>query len=235
MGVVMIRLLVAASGGGTTFQAIAEACRNGQIEEAEVAGLFVDRDCRAIARAGDLGIPVFNATGLEKPERIDTFCAAREKIEADMILCAGYLKKVPGVLIGAMPHCILNSHPAPIELGGKGMWGIIPHHAALYLASKTGRFWTCATVFEVSHEWDEGPVKSEVWVPFYGVTTAKELQQILLPFEYPGYITLINRCVETWKDGQPHLTTVVRAFDLVPPGMGIWIEQSNEYGRSFSN
>ncbi len=231
----MINLLLAASGGGTTFEAIVRACQSGQIEGAEVKGLFVDRDCGVIGRAMDFNIPVFNATGLERKGRVDAFLTARNKTEADMILCAGFLKKVPGVLTDQMPGCILNSHPAPLELGGKGMWGIIPHHAAIYLASKTGNLWTCATVHEVNHEWDKGSVKSEIWVPFYGVTAAKELQRILLPFEYPGYISVIKRCVETWEDGRPHLPTVIRPFELVPPDKKNWIKEAIKFSKRFSN
>jgi formyltetrahydrofolate-dependent phosphoribosylglycinamide formyltransferase len=54
------------------------------------------------------------------------------KNEIDFIVLAGYLKKIPSVLIRKYPNKIINIHPALLpKYGGKGMYGAYVHQAVI--------------------------------------------------------------------------------------------------------
>ena len=52
------------------------------------------------------------------------------KTEADYIILAGFLWKIPSNLIEAFPNKVINIHPALLpKYGGKGMYGMHVHNA----------------------------------------------------------------------------------------------------------
>ena len=50
--------------------------------------------------------------------------------EADFIILAGFLWKIPAKIVAAFPNKIINIHPALLpKYGGKGMYGMHIHKA----------------------------------------------------------------------------------------------------------
>jgi phosphoribosylglycinamide formyltransferase-1 len=111
------RVVVFASGTGSNFRAIAEACRkNGY--PAMVAGLISDNPAAgALAIAGEFGIPshVFPvaATRGRLPEDIERAMADKcIELRADLIALAGFMRILKDPLLASFAGRIMNIHPA---------------------------------------------------------------------------------------------------------------------------
>ncbi len=73
----------------------------------------------------------------------------------DFIVLAGFLWKIPSVLIRAFPNRIINLHPALLpKYGGKGMYGNFVHEAVL----AAGETESGITIHYVDDQYDHGPV-----------------------------------------------------------------------------
>ncbi|APZ45817.1 phosphoribosylglycinamide formyltransferase [Polaribacter reichenbachii] len=77
------------------------------------------------------------------------------KEEADFIVLAGFLWKIPEKIIDAFPEKIINIHPALLpNYGGKGMYGMNVHKAvAANKETETG-----ITIHYVNANYDEGAI-----------------------------------------------------------------------------
>lgn len=77
------------------------------------------------------------------------------KKEADFIILAGFLRKIPQNIIEAFPNKIINIHPALLpKYGGKGMYGAHVHKAVF--ANKETE--TGITIHYVNENYDEGAI-----------------------------------------------------------------------------
>lgn len=73
----------------------------------------------------------------------------------DVIVLAGFLKKIPDQLTRAFPNKIINIHPSLLpKFGGKGMYGKHVHEAVYNLKEKQ----TGITIHFVNEEYDEGTI-----------------------------------------------------------------------------
>ena len=158
------RVAVLASGQGSTFEALVEADRRGEMC-AEVVLLIVSRqDAPATELARRLGV---ECVVLDEKLLGSAACdAAMETLltgrRADLVVLAGYLRKVGPRTLRAFAGRLINTHPAPLpRFGGKGMFGEHVHRAVLQAGVAT----SAATVHLVDEEYDSGPVIAERPVP----------------------------------------------------------------------
>ena len=71
------------------------------------------------------------------------------------IVLAGFLWKVPAVLVNAYPRSIINIHPALLpKYGGKGMYGARVHEAVIAAGEKESGI----TIHWVNEQYDEGAI-----------------------------------------------------------------------------
>ena len=75
--------------------------------------------------------------------------------EADYIILAGFLWKIPEKIVAAFPNKIINIHPALLpKYGGKGMYGMHVHKAVKeHKEVETG-----ITIHYVNENYDEGAI-----------------------------------------------------------------------------
>jgi phosphoribosylglycinamide formyltransferase-1 len=158
------RVAVLASGQGSTFEALVEAGRRGEMR-AEVVLLIVSRpDAPATELASRLGV---ECVVLDENVLGSAACdAAMETLltgcRADLVVVAGYVRKVGPRTLRAFAGRLINTHPAPLpRFGGKGMFGEHVHRAVL----EAGVASSAATVHLVDEEYDSGPVIAERPVP----------------------------------------------------------------------
>ena len=165
-----LRLGVMASGSGTNFEAVAMACRNGQLN-AEVALLVVNnRGCGASERAERLGIHcqlhdhrhVGSRQALDQA-LIASFRAAR----VELVVMAGWMRIVTQTLIDAYPERLLNIHPSllPSFRGAR----------AVEQALAAGVRISGCTAHLVSLEVDTGPILVQAAVPVHSADTTATL------------------------------------------------------------
>jgi phosphoribosylglycinamide formyltransferase 1 len=76
-----------------------------------------------------------------------------EKI--DLIVCAGFLWKIPNNILQVFPNKIVNVHPALLpKFGGKGMFGINVHKAVIEAGEKQSGI----TIHYLNEYYDEGEI-----------------------------------------------------------------------------
>src|SRR3954454_3925513 len=158
------RVAVLASGRGRTGESLVAAGRRGEMC-AEVAVLIVSRqDAPATELARRLGV---ECVVLDEKQLGSAACdAAMETLltsrQVDLVVLAGYLRKVGPRTLRAFAGRLINTHPAPLpRFGGKGMFGEHVHRAVLEAGVAT----SAATVHLVDEEYDSGSVIAERPVP----------------------------------------------------------------------
>ena len=171
----MRRLAVLISGGGTNLQAIIDACEKEKISGEVAVVLSNKEDVYGLERAKKQHIPHYVAR--DNQEILDIL----EKEKVDLVVLAGYLKKIPKEMIDRYPNKIVNIHPSLIPaFAGKGFYGIKVHEAAI----KRGVKVSGATVHLVNEDLDAGPILEQEVVPVLKSDKPEDLQQRVLKVEH---------------------------------------------------
>ena len=129
----MKTIAIFASGAGSNAKAIIEYLHPTDESINNPVGLIVCNKPEAgvINIAKSHNIPVL----LIEKERffnLDGYLEVLIAFNIDFIVLAGFLWKIPDVLINAFPKKIINIHPALLpKYGGKGMYGARVHEAVL--------------------------------------------------------------------------------------------------------
>ncbi|MBL8642296.1 MAG: phosphoribosylglycinamide formyltransferase [Rhodospirillaceae bacterium] len=152
------RLGFLASHNGTNMRAIVAACQQGRLNAEPALLISNNKDCGAIAWADLQGLPWqhLSATKLGSEDALDAaLAAALTAAKVDLIVLAGYMRKLGPKILAAFPKRILNVHPALLpKFGGQGMYGKHVHEAVL----KSGERVSGATIHIVDGEYDHGPI-----------------------------------------------------------------------------
>ena len=161
----MIRLAVLASHGGSTLQALIDACADGAID-AEVA-LVISNNSQAgaMARAQTAGIPTQHISAKTHGDEAGADRAIVDALQhaaVDWVLLLGYMKKMGPNILHEHQGKIINTHPALLpDFGGKGFYGRKVHEAV----QASGVRESGATLHLVGSEYDSGPILAQVRVP----------------------------------------------------------------------
>ncbi|MFA5668491.1 MAG: phosphoribosylglycinamide formyltransferase [Balneolaceae bacterium] len=193
----MKQLVVFASGSGSNFQSIINAVQNGQIN-ARVAGLVSNNaDAYSVERALKNDIPFIVLNPLQFESEADYIKELLQQLanwKADILILAGYLKKIPLSVIEAYPKRILNIHPSLLpKYGGKGYYGMNVHKAVIEAKEKESG----CTVHLVSKEYDDGPILGQAVITVHENETPEELAQRVLNQEHKLYPVIIQQYIET--------------------------------------
>lgn len=180
----MFKIGVMASGGGSNFKAIIDRIGEGDLE-AQCKFLITNNGgCGAVNHATTYGIPVYHISGKTHPDQAEyekALCAVLDERPVDLLILAGYMKKLPDCLIEKMPDRILNIHPSLLpKFGGKGFWGLHVHEAVL----AAGETESGPTVHLVSNEIDRGRILAQRKVPVMPDDTPETLQARVLEQEH---------------------------------------------------
>jgi len=177
------RLAVLASGGGSNFRAILHAIGTGILPL--TCPLLISNTPRAgalrIARDHGCTAVVLDSSG---DGHANALLKLLKKHRIDLIALAGYLKKVPPVVVAAYRHRMLNIHPALLpDFGGAGYYGMRVHAAVL----ASGAQQSGATVHFVDNEYDTGPILLQDRVPVMPDDTPAKLAKRVLALEHRLY------------------------------------------------
>jgi phosphoribosylglycinamide formyltransferase 1 len=177
------RLAVLASGRGSNLQAIMDHFDNLARERiAKVVLVASNRaDSPALIRAATASIDIasFDAgdDGLE-------LLALLRKFRIDLVVLAGYLKRIPSSVVREYSGRIMNIHPALLPaFGGEGMYGAHVHEAVIASgANESG-----VTVHLVDNAYDRGPIVTQWRIPVEKSDTAESLAARVLNVEHIVY------------------------------------------------
>ena len=93
------------------------------------------------------------------------------RFEADLVVLAGYLRKVGPQTLRAFAGRILNTHPAPLpRFGGKGMFGEHVHRAVLDALAEHGLLDVSRVVLDSAHVRAKKGEVRPVRAPWIGVS-----------------------------------------------------------------
>jgi phosphoribosylglycinamide formyltransferase-1 len=160
-----MNLAVLASHEGTTLQAVLDAVADGRLPARVVLVISNNRESGALRRAREAHVPWvhLSSTTHPDPERLDdAIVDALTDAGADMVLLAGYMKKLGPKVLGRYGGRIVNTHPALLpKFGGQGMYGNRVHAAVL----AAGDTETGVSIHLVDAEYDTGRVLAQCRVP----------------------------------------------------------------------
>jgi phosphoribosylglycinamide formyltransferase-1 len=146
-----------ASHNGTNMRAIVAACRAGTLDVAPTILVSNNADCGAMTWARQNDIPTFHISATSEGSEAAADAAIATALrhnKTDLVVMAGYMRKLGPKTLQEFANRILNVHPALLpKHGGKGMYGKFVHEAVL----KSGDVETGATIHLVDGEYDHGP------------------------------------------------------------------------------
>jgi len=154
------RLVVLASGSGTTLQALLDASASPSFG-ADVVAVGTDRTgIEALARAERAGAATFTCRTSQHPDRDDWDAALADAVagyEPDLVISAGFMKLVGKRFLSRFGGRFVNSHPAllPSFPGIHGARDALDHGVKI----------TGCTLFVVDDGVDTGPIIAQRAVP----------------------------------------------------------------------
>jgi len=108
----------------------------------------------------------------------------------DFIVLAGFLWKVPEVLVKAYPKAIINIHPALLpKYGGKGMYGARVHEAVVAAGEKESGI----TIHWVNEHYDEGAIIFQAKCSIDATDTADTLANKIHALEHAHFAPTIEK------------------------------------------
>lgn len=172
-----LRIGVLASHEGTTLQAILDACAAGEITARVVTVISNNSDSGALRRARAAATEAVHLSSKTHPEpgALDAaIIAALTAQQVDVVMLAGYMKKLGPALLERYRGRILNTHPALLpKFGGHGMYGMRVHEAVL----RAGETESGSSVHLVDAEYDTGRVLAQTQVQVESGDTPEALAQ----------------------------------------------------------
>ena len=177
------RLAVLASGRGSNLQAIIEHFDDlGREAMGKVVLVASNRaDSPALVRAATASIDIAHfRTDDDGAELLSLL----RRFRIDLVILAGYLKRIPPKVTAEFAGRILNIHPALLPaFGGEGMYGARVHEAVLAAGSTQ----TGVTVHLVDDDYDRGPIVAQWIVPVIYGDTPDSLAARVLKVEHIVY------------------------------------------------
>ncbi|NWF83697.1 MAG: phosphoribosylglycinamide formyltransferase [Bryobacteraceae bacterium] len=181
----MRRLAILVSGRGSNFEAIARNIAAGKLD-AEIAIVISNNpEAKALETAATLGIKArcVPSKGVDS----DTYAARVRDVLAplgiDLIVLAGFMRRVGQPLLDAYPQRILNIHPALLP----AFPGLHVQQQALDYGVKVSG----CTVHFVDSGMDTGPIVAQAAVPVLDDDTAESLAARILAEEHRIYTEAI--------------------------------------------
>lgn len=150
------KIAIFASGSGSNFSALVEACQQGELQ-AEVVLMVTDQpDAYAIERAKQADVQSAIFRPKEFPSKMEferALLVELEKAKVEWIVLAGYMRLIGPVLLQAFPNRIVNIHPSLLPS--------FPGKDAIGQAIRHGVKVTGVTVHLVDAGMDTGPILAQ--------------------------------------------------------------------------
>lgn len=185
----MKRIAILASGSGTNAENIINYFKNSDsISVAHV--LSNKKDAKVLERARRLNIPnrSFDKNAFSVTDEVLNFL----KKNADYIILAGFLWKIPTKIIDAFPNKIINIHPALLpKYGGKGMYGMHVHNAVVENKEKQSGI----TIHYVNENYDEGAIIFQKSFEVLEGDKPEDVAQKIHKLEYEYFPKVIEKAI----------------------------------------
>ena len=182
------RLAVLASGRGSNLQAIIDHFDNLARERIATVALVASNraDSPALLRAATASIDI---ASFDSADNGSSLLELLRRFRIDLVVLAGYLKRIPSAVVREYSGRIINIHPALLpDFGGEGMYGARVHEAVIASgASESG-----VTIHLVDDEYDRGPIVAQWRVRVEKSDTPDSLAARVLAVEHVVYPRVIE-------------------------------------------
>ncbi len=172
-----MHIAVLASHFGSTLQALLDAHHAGRLAVMPRLVISNNSGSEALKRAERAGLVALHLSSATHPGpgTLDrAIVAALEAHGIDLVVLAGYMKKLGQGVLERYSGRILNTHPALLpKFGGKGMYGNRVHEAVLAAGERESG----ATIHLVDSDYDTGAVVAQVRVPVLPSDDAEALAE----------------------------------------------------------
>jgi len=183
-------LVIFASGAGSNAQKIIEHFKeNGKAEITLIVCSNPNAGVLKIAEKEKIPVLV-----IEKEEFRETgYLDEIKKADPNLIILAGFLWKIPEILIQAFPDKIINIHPALLPAyGGKGMYGNAVHTAVVSNQEKESGI----TIHFVDEKYDHGQIIFQEKCSLSENETPESLAQKIHQLEHQFFPKTIEKLLE---------------------------------------
>lgn len=186
---IMKRIIILASGSGTNAENIINYFKNS--DKIAVNQVFSNKkDAKVLERVNRLNV---NSMSFSRADLYDSNVVFDNLVKnADFIILAGFLLKIPSKIIEAFPNKIINIHPALLpKYGGKGMYGMNVHNAVVNnKEEKSG-----ITIHFVNENYDEGAIIFQKDFNIDKLDTADDVAQKIHKLEYKYFPEVIEQVI----------------------------------------
>jgi len=190
------RLGFLASHRGSNMQHIIDACKDSRLGAMPVVVISNNGASGALDRAEQEGIPAYHISSKRFPDPDELDCVMRDTLlrhEVDLVILAGFMRKVGSKTISAFAGHIINIHPALLpKYGGPGMYGSNVHERVLASGDRE----TGVTIHVVTDQYDTGPILTQRKVPVLEGDTLESLADRVLVVEHQLYVETIDKIIK---------------------------------------
>ena len=184
-----------ASHNGSNMQAVIDACKDGSLDANPSIVISNNGNAGAVKRAKKENIPyyIFNTTTYFSSVDLDNaMLNTLLQHEVELIILAGYMKKIGEKILRHYKGRIINIHPSLLpKYGGKGMYGTHVHEEVL----KAGEKETGITIHIVDEEYDTGPIIAQTPISVTDDDTVDSLSKRVLEREHRFLVETIVKVV----------------------------------------
>ncbi|MFH0734472.1 MAG: phosphoribosylglycinamide formyltransferase [bacterium] len=191
----MLNIAVFISGRGSNLSSIIEYFKENLNIVSIKYVISNNKEAYGLKIAKSNNIPTFliSPDKLETEKSYDILAEKLKNNDVDLIVLAGYLKKIPDSFIDKFENKIINIHPALLpSFGGKGMYGLNVHQAVFNKSVKV----TGASVHFVNKVYDEGLIIAQQAVDISDVENAEEIAEKVLKIEHTILPYVISKIAE---------------------------------------
>ena len=183
----MKKIAILASGEGTNAERIIRYF-TGHPTVKVVVVITNKAEAGVIRRAENLQVPVEYLPASAFKEGKAT--AMLQHYEADFVVLAGFLLRIPDDMLCDYPDKIVNIHPSLLpKFGGKGMYGSRVHEAVL----EAGETESGITIHYINEHYDEGVIILQAQCPVVEGDTPDTLANRVHQLEYEHYPKVIEQ------------------------------------------
>lgn len=186
-----IGVLVGAKGRGSNLMAILNAIEAGMLsgQVAVVIGSLKGAPALEAAAAAGVETVVVGTANRTDDEYADVLLRAITKRDVDLVVLAGYMRRLPDTVTTNYAGRIINIHPSLLPaFGGHGMYGRKVHEAV----RASGIAETGCTVHVVDNEYDHGAVVAQRWVDVLPEDSIDDIAARVLGAEHSLLVDVIG-------------------------------------------
>jgi len=174
-------------------QAVIDACKSGRLNARPRIVISNNSASGALQRARREGIAHAHLSSVTHPEPCEldrAICDTLRQHDVDLVVLAGYMKRVGPQTLAGYAGRIINIHPALLpRFGGGGMYGGRVHQAVLAAGVEV----TGVTVHVVDAQYDHGPILAQRQVPVRAEDTVDSLARRVLEQEHDLLVETLAR------------------------------------------